>query len=622
MALRQDFRRVLDLIRHERRKYTTGLLALFVVNLCDVIGPFFLAVAIDLTAAELAGTTPMTPQLLTLFGLSSTQFTITSAVVSYLMVQLAANVARYPMVVRVAIPSHRVGQLLRNRLVGRLLRLSRSFYDRTKSGTLMSLATADVHAVRMMLGPGILIGIDTLMLVALVLSVMFAVSWKLTLIVLIPLPAIAWITNRLSHLEYDRFEAVQKDLGQLTERARESYAGMRIIQGYAREEYDRERFREHSQRHFDKNMRLARVVSVFDPTLDLMLGASTVLVLIFGGLELVAGAISLGDLVAFFLLVGLLAGPMIGFGWAVSLFQRGRASVHRLDRLEAERVEVDDAPGAVEATGEGAISVRDLTFRYAGPPPEEILDDGREDGAEAAVPEEPAERAPALHGVSLEIPAGTRLGVFGPVGAGKSTLVGLIVRLYDPPPGTVFLDGIDVRNISVASLRRTVVLAPQESFLFSDTVERNVGLAIDGEALEAEGFARIARLHDEVSELPLGYQTMLGERGINLSGGQRQRLAIARAIAADPRVMILDDCLSAVDARTEDEILDNLDTVFAKRTGIIVSHRVRAVERCDRVVVLNEGEIVEIGTHEELMQAGGYYAQTAREQASQSEAAA
>ena len=619
MSIMSDARRVLGLLKPERKSYTLGLGALSAVNFSDAAAPIFMAVAIDLTEAAITQSVPSTPPLLTKLGISAGSFSIMGAIGCYLLLMLVGNVARYPMMMHTAVPSHRIGQTLRRELATHLLRLSQPFYDRAKSGDLMSLATADINAVRMMLGPGVLVGMDTTLLASMVLLVMFAMSWQLALIAIIPLPLIAIVTNVLAHAEYDRFEAVQEDLGALTERVRESYAGIRIIQGYAREEHDEERFHDHSLGHYAKNMHLTRIRSVFDPTLDLFMGASNVLVFIFGGLMVLEGSITLGTFVAFIFLINYLSGPMIGFGWSVTLFQRGRASLRRLDEFWAQPIEIADhgAVVASHADASGHILIKDLSFTYAGPAP---LDDEELLLARSQEEAEQQELRPALSHVSLEIPAGTTLGLIGAVGSGKSTLARMLVRLYEPPEGSILLDGKPLHDISLKSLREAIVMAPQNTFLFSDTVERNVMISAAQPDASPAVYTQLASLHEEIDALKKGYDTMLGERGVNLSGGQRQRLAIARAIAADPKVLILDDCLSAVDARTEEAILENLRRVFDGRTGIIISHRVRAVQRCDQIAVLEQGRVIERGTHKQLLaMEDGVYARIAREQVDEQE---
>lgn len=604
-TMTQDLQRVWTLMEPERRNYAWGILALTLVNIMDVAAPIFLAVAVDLTKALLTGKVPQTPPVLSMMGFKTAHFTMTGAVVLFVSCHAISNLSRYPMLMLVAVPSHRLGQILRNSIVDKLLLLSQPFYDRSKSGDLMSRATTDVTAARMMLGPGVLVGADTVMILSLVVLLLFSLSWKLTLIALLPLPMIGYITNKLSHAEYNRFDAVQSHMSKLTERTRESYSGMRILQAYAREPFDAERFEAASWRHFVKNISLAKVRAAFDPILFFMLGISTVLILVFGGLQVLDGTISLGTFVAFLFLVGYLAGPMMGLGWAVSLFQRGRASLSRIDTLLEEEVEITSPASPKKVGGLGQLEIRDLTFAYKQPPPKK-----EDEENDTIVPA----REHALEGISLSLNAGQTLGVIGAVGSGKTTLVNLLVRLYDPPEGTVFLDGKDIRELQLQELRRQIIMAPQDTFLFSDTVERNIALGSVDDGFEASKYTGLAQLHEEVEQLTEGYQTMLGERGVNLSGGQRQRLAIARAIATDPPVLILDDCLSAVDARTEEAILKNLRTVFDGRTGIIVSHRVIAVKDCDHILVLQDGKVAEEGSHKELLLKNGYYATIARQQ--------
>ncbi|MCB9506202.1 MAG: ABC transporter ATP-binding protein [Myxococcales bacterium] len=588
MALVADIRRALALVHPYRNQYLLGLVALAAVNLCDVLAPLFLTVAIDSLGAIVGLAPAPPPPILAALGVDI-GLGVLGATAAYFALQLGANVFRYPMLMQIAVPSHEVGQTLRNRLVAHFFEMPMAYYDRAKSGDLMSLATADVLAARMMFGPGVLVGADALILVTVVIAVMLTLSWKLTLIAMAPLPLIALFTNLLSHAEYGRFQDVQKDLATLTERARESFAGLRVLQAYAREQFDVARFTAASERHRGLEVRLARVRSLFGPTLDLMNGLSTALVVIFGGRQVVQGTLSVGTFVAFLFLIGFLSGPMMGFGWAVSLIQRGRASLSRLDAFLETAPPAPLGTNAEALDGTGAVRVDGLTFAYS------------------------SDQPPALRDVSFSISAGRRLGVIGPVGSGKSTLARLLVRLYEPPRETVFVDGCDVTDADPDALRQHVVLAPQDTFLFSDTVERNIGLSARMNG-KADFFARQSQLHDEIAALRDGYDTLLGERGMTLSGGQRQRLAIARTLAADPRVVVLDDCLSAVDAKTEEAILASLDSALEGRTAIIISHRVCAVRGCDEILVLDAGGVAARGTHDQLVAADGFYARIAREQ--------
>jgi ATP-binding cassette subfamily B protein len=382
------------------------------------------------------------------------------------------------------------------------------------------------------------------------------------------------------------------------------------VQGFAREAFDRQRFAGYSLRHLHKNLALVRVRALFAPSLDLMLGLATVLVLVFGGMEVVRGTMTLGTFVAFLFLFGYLTGPMVGFGWSVSLFQRGRASLRRIDRFLAEPVEIPDRDDAVDAPS-GALVVRGLTFAYSTPPPAE--GDPSADDA----PPRPLRDGPVLEDVSFELQPGRTLGVVGRVGSGKSTLASLLVRMYEPPAGSITIGGVDIRNVTQDSLRSRIVVAPQETFLFSDTLERNIAVGGATTREDVERCVRLAGLGPDIEDLALGLDTLVGERGVNLSGGQRQRVTIARAIATSPDILVLDDCLSAVDARTEAAVLANLRQVFAGRSGIVISHRIAAVRDCDEILVLENGRVIEHGSHAALIAADGFYARMAQAQASE-----
>ncbi len=600
MSFIHDIRTILQLVRPHWVGYATGLASLLTVNVADVLAPLFMAVAVDIASATLAGGDPPdAPALLRALGVDSTVLTVGAAIGVFLGLHVLANLMRYPMTVNVAGSSHLIGQTLRNRIVQHLMRLSRPYYDHARSGDLMSLGTNDISAIRMMLGPGILVGSDTFLLITFVILVLLSMSPTLTAITVIPLPFIAWLTNRLSRREYERFEEVQKDVGELTERARESFAGIRVVQGYGVEAEDAARFERRSLDHMDKQLKLARVRSVFQPTLDLMPGISTVLVLVFGGIQVARGELTMGSFVAFVFLVGFLSGPMMGFGWTVTLFQRGRASLARVQRFLAQPVTIVDGDVELEPQSPPTVEIKGLTFSYA------------------------ADQPPVLRDINLRIPPGHTVGVIGPVGSGKSTLATLLVRLYDPPADTIFLNGTDVRSFLLSNLRDHVVLAAQDNFLFSDSVGRNVLLAhqIDDHG-DPRPFARLAAIDEEIMKMPAQYDTLLGERGVTMSGGQRQRTSLARAIASPAPVLVLDDCLSAVDARTEMAILQTMREVFHDRSGMIISHRVAAVRDCDEIIVLENGAITERGTHAELSVGGGYYERTALAQSQAEEESA
>jgi ATP-binding cassette subfamily B protein len=601
-----------------------GLSALSLVNLSNVLAPLLLAIAIDIIAVSATGGELRPPLLLGYLGVELEGMSFGAALIGFFALHGLANVLRYPMVMAIAMPSYRVSQDLRNALVGRLLALPRSFYDRARSGELMSRATADINAVRMMFGPGVMIAIDTAQLITMVLVLMFALDWQLTLVTLLPLPIIAWVTQRLSGAEYRRFEAVQGDIGKLAERARESYGAIRIIQGFAREDDELRRFIQSSQSLLNKNLRLARVDSVFEPTLGLMLGLSMAALVVFGAMGIAEGQTSLGTFVAFLFLVGHLSGPMVGVGWAVTLLQRGRASLHRIDELlhkpTREGQNGSEATPTVTSTtmlveGEaraevkGELRVRGLRFRYPGT-------EAEQGGFELCIDD-------------LLVPAGSSLGIMGGVGSGKSTLLRLFARLYEAPPGTLFIDGVSLDDWPLAQLRRVLQLVPQDPNFFSDSVARNIILGVSPSRATVEGVHRAARaalLDDDVRGFPEGYETLLGERGVDLSGGQRQRLAVARVLALlrsgeaeTLRVLLLDDASSALDGVTEDALLRSLETELRGCTRVIVSHRVKAVANCAQLIVLREGRVVEQGSHAELLAKGGEYAAVAAQQLTLSE---
>jgi ATP-binding cassette subfamily B protein len=474
---------------------------------------------------------------------------------------------------------------LRNDLFGNLAGLSSDFYAKYQTGDIMARATNDLNAVRMMLGPGIMYWCETMFTLVLAVAVMLSVDWRLTLMALSPAPLVSLVVIFFGQRIHERFEAIQKMFSDISSRVQENLAGVRVVRAFVQEQAELRKFETLNQAYIAQNIRLARLSGTFMPLLQALIGITFLMVLWIGGYRMLSGRITLGSFVMFNTYMGMLIWPMIAMGWVVNLMQRGAASLKRINELMAAKPSIAAPPNAIPLPRplRGEIEFRDVEMRY----PVTV----------------------ALQDLNLAIAAGSTVAIVGHTGSGKSTLVSLIPRVMDPTAGAVLVDGIDVRELDPEELRRQIGFVPQETFLFSATIGQNIAFGAPGASREQiRRAAEIAGLAPDIESFPNGFDTVVGERGLTLSGGQKQRTAIARAILRDPRILILDDALSSVDTMTEERILNELSAVMRGRTTILISHRVSTVKNADMIFVIEQGTVAEQGSHRQLLEAGGYYA--------------
>ena len=506
---------------------------------------------------------------------------------------------------------------LRNDLFAHLERLSYSYFQRNRTGDIMARATNDLNAVRNLLGPAIMYSANTIVFTALAVGYMFKISPKLTMYAFLPLPVASIAIQYFGRRIHERFERIQAMFSDISARAQENFSGARVIRAYVQEQAEIAAFEGANQEYIRRSLGLVRLMGMLWPTLELMLGIASVIVLWVGGRQVLMGKMNVGEFVAFTTYMAQLMWPVIALGWVINIFQRGTASLVRINEILTQQPEIADelqiGPSGDRVIGpsenqppatrdfalqspdhpitrspdfQGAIEFRNLNFAYNG--------------------------VSVLKEINLRIPAGSSLAIVGPTGSGKTTLVNLIPRIYDAEPGAVLIDGRPIRQFPLDSLRRHIGFVPQETFLFSDTIRENIAFGIsqeDGEATldNIKAAAEAANIAQDIEGFPEGYNTTVGERGITLSGGQKQRTAIARALLRSPRILILDDALSSVDTHTEDKILNHLREIMRGRTTIFISHRVSTVRNADAIAVLHQGRIVELGTHDQLIARNGYY---------------
>jgi ATP-binding cassette subfamily B protein len=558
-----------------RRGFGMGILCLIFKDLAQVGQPLMIGRAVD----SLSGAAS---------GRASTLFL---RYVAYLLILALLKAAfQYGMRVILIGISRDVEYDLRNDLFAHLAGLAPDYYGRTRTGDIMARSTNDLNAVRTMLGPGLMYWGETSLTFVLAIGVMLKVDWRLALYAMMPAPAVSLAMVYSGRVIHARFEKIQEMFSDISSRVQENLSGVRMVRAFVQEQAEMRRFAQLNREYIAQNLKLVRIQAIFDPTMEALIGATFLLVLWMGGRDVLAHRISIGNFVMFNTYMGMLVWPMIALGWVVNLMQRGSASLGRINQIlvEVASIRRPEKPRALAYVA-GEIEFQAVTMNYGSGP---VLDD-----------------------VNLHLRAGETVAVVGHTGSGKSTLVGLVPRLMDPTGGAVLLDGVDLRELDPAELRRHIGFVPQETFLFSATVGENIAFGVDAATEEQiERAAAIAGLAGDIAGFPAGYDTIVGERGITLSGGQKQRVAIARAILRDPRILILDDALSSVDTLTEERILTHLAGIMRGRTVILISHRVSTVRQADRIVVLSGGRIVEQGTHGELIANGGYYAELSRKQ--------
>ena len=514
------------------------------------------------------------------------------------VVGVLGGVVRYFSRVLVFNSARHIEYEMRNDLFAHLQRLPQSFFLGWRTGDLMSRCVNDLNSVRMLLGPGLLSAVQSPLLYAGALVMMFSKDWQLALLVLVPYPLFIWLARAFGRGLHRWNIEVQEGLGELSNQLQETISGISVVKTYAMEDITKDRFVKANENLYHKQLKLVRVSGAMPAITGLLPSLAMLIILWVGGAKITSGRMEIDQFFTFAMLIYQLTFPTFIMGWAFSLIQRGAAAMQRIDEVLTTVPSIADRPDAIDLESlRGEIEFRDLTFYYGS--------QGRE---------------PALRDVSLTVPAGTTLGIVGPVGSGKSTLAALIPRLLEVEDGCLFIDGVDVNQLKLRTLRSHIAMVPQDSFLFSTTLAENIAFGLpQADSKRIAQAVERAQLSKDLVEFPQGLATVVGERGVMLSGGQRQRAALARALALDPSILILDDTLSSVDAATEQAIQRGLDEVFAGRTVLCISHRISSVSNCDQIIVLEDGRITERGTHRELLLAGGFYARTARQQALEEE---
>lgn len=554
--------------KERKKQYTLGILLLLMVAFLGVLPPRIIGFVVDRISEG-----SLTPEYL------ATWLAILAGAA------LVMYVLRYIWRLLIFGSSIILARNLRAQLFQHFTQMSPAFYQKRRVGDLMAHATNDLQAVQQTAGAGVLTLVDSIATGGFVIAAMaLTIDWKLTLIVLLPMPLMAYMTNYYGKLMHERFHGAQQAFSGLNDKTQESISGMKVIKTFGQEQQDIDDFKSLSERVVEENIRVARVDSLFDPTISAIIGICYFLAIGFGSYFVVNGEMTIGDLVAFTAYLGLLVWPMLAFGWLFNIVERGRASYDRIRALLAEPVDIDDRDDAVDEEPSGSLSFSIDQFKFTGD-----------------------ERA-ALKDVHFTVKQGETLGIAGKTGSGKSAILRLLLREFDDYEGLILFGGISIDSYKMQRLRQAIGYVPQDHFLFSTSIAGNIAFAQPNAGLqEIQEAASLAHIHEDIENFTEGYETMVGERGVSLSGGQKQRISIARALLKEPELLILDDSLSAVDAKTEEAILQSLKTTRSGKTTIITSHRLSAIQHAHQILVMDKGTIAEIGSHEELMKKKGQY---------------